>query len=252
MGRPTCRPELAQETAPSSARRPVGTARSPERDGTLAERDGTLAVPSRGRFCVSLRMNFDPTTGLIPAIIQDASTGTVLMLGYMNAESVQMTIDTGLVTFYSRSRQTLWTKGETSGHTLSFVSMTPDCDQDSLLVLAKPNGPTCHNNTTSCFAPYEGLPAGALSFLAELETLLQSRKRDMPEGSYTTKMFAKGLDKIAQKVGEEAVETVIAAKNNNAELRYEASDLLFHLMMLLVEKGMSLQDLADELKSRHR
>ncbi len=196
-------------------------------------------------------MNFDPTTGLIPAIIQDASTGTVLMLGYMNAESVQMTIDTGLVTFYSRSRQTLWTKGETSGNTLAFVSMTPDCDQDSLLVLAKPNGPTCHNNTTSCFSPYEGLPTGSLSFLAELETLLQSRKRDMPEGSYTTKMFTKGLDKIAQKVGEEAVETVIAAKNDNEELRYEASDLLFHLMLLLVEKGMTLQDLVDELKSRH-
>lgn len=196
-------------------------------------------------------MNFDPTTGLIPAIVQDASTGTVLMLGYMNAESVAKTRETGLVTFYSRSRQTLWTKGETSGNTLAFVSMTPDCDQDSLLVLAHPAGPTCHNNTPSCFAPYSGIATGDLSFLIDLQDLLLTRKRDMPEGSYTSKMFAKGVDKIAQKVGEEAVETVIAAKNNNDELRYEASDLLFHLMMLLVEKGMTLQDLVEELRSRH-
>jgi len=192
-------------------------------------------------------MNFDTRTGLIPAIVQDAATGTVLMLGYMNADSLAQTRASGLVTFYSRSRQSLWTKGETSGNTLTVVDIREDCDADALLVLANPSGPACHNGTTSCFHPYEGLD---LAFLAQLQTLLESRKRDMPEGSYTSKMFAKGVDKLAQKVGEEAVETVIAAKNDNEELVYEASDLLFHLMMLLTEKGLRIEDLARELKSR--
>lgn len=192
-------------------------------------------------------MTFDPQTGLVPAIVQDAATGTVLMLGYMNAESLAQTRATGLVTFFSRSRQSLWTKGETSGNTFSLVDIREDCDGDALLVLANPAGPACHNGTTSCFHPYEGLD---LAFLAQLQTLLESRKREMPEGSYTSKMFAKGVDKLAQKVGEEAVETVIAAKNGNAELVYEASDLLFHLMMLLTEKGLRIEDLARELKRR--
>lgn len=192
-------------------------------------------------------MNFDTRTGLIPAIVQDAATGTVLMLGYMNADSLAQTRASGLVTFYSRSRQSLWTKGETSGNTLTVVDIREDCDADALLVLANPSGPACHNGTTSCFHPYEGLD---LAFLAQLQTLLESRKRDMPEGSYTSKMFAKGVDKLAQKVGEEAVETVIAAKNDNEELVYEASDLLFHLMMLLTEKGLRIEDLARELKRR--
>lgn len=192
-------------------------------------------------------MNVDPSTGLIPVIVQDADSGTVLMLGYMNADSIAITRTSGLVTFYSRSRQSLWTKGESSGNSLAFVSMSEDCDGDALLVLARPAGPTCHNGTTSCFHPYEGT---GLTFLAQLQTLLESRRRDMPEGSYTSKMFAKGLDKIAQKVGEEAIETVIAAKNDTAELTYEASDLLFHLMMLLTEKGLRIEDLARELKSR--
>ena len=193
-------------------------------------------------------MLFDPHTGLIPAIVQDAATGTVLMIGYMNADSLAQTRATGLVTFYSRSRQYLWTKGETSGNTFSLVDIREDCDGDALLLLANPAGPACHNGTTSCFHPYEGVD---LAFLAQLQTLLESRKRDMPEDSYTSKMFAKGLDKLAQKVGEEAVETVIAAKNDNAELVYEASDLLFHLMMLLTEKGLRIEDLARELKQRH-
>jgi phosphoribosyl-AMP cyclohydrolase / phosphoribosyl-ATP pyrophosphohydrolase len=193
-------------------------------------------------------MLFDPHTGLIPAIVQDAATGTVLMIGYMNADSLAQTRATGLVTFYSRSRQSLWTKGETSGNTFSLVDIREDCDGDALLLLANPAGPACHNGTTSCFHPYEGVD---LAFLAQLQTLLESRKRDMPEDSYTSKMFAKGLDKLAQKVGEEAVETVIAAKNDNAELVYEASDLLFHLMMLLTEKGLRIEDLARELKQRH-
>jgi phosphoribosyl-AMP cyclohydrolase / phosphoribosyl-ATP pyrophosphohydrolase len=192
-------------------------------------------------------MLFDPHTGLIPAIVQDAATGTVLMIGYMNADSLAQTRATGLVTFYSRSRQSLWTKGETSGNTFSLVDIREDCDGDALLLLANPAGPACHNGTTSCFHPYEGVD---LAFLAQLQTLLESRKRDMPEDSYTSKMFAKGLDKLAQKVGEEAVETVIAAKNDNAELVYEASDLLFHLMMLLTEKGLRIEDLARELKQR--
>jgi phosphoribosyl-ATP pyrophosphohydrolase/phosphoribosyl-AMP cyclohydrolase len=192
-------------------------------------------------------MLFDPQTGLIPAIVQDAATGTVLMIGYMNADSLAQTRATGLVTFYSRSRQSLWTKGETSGNTFSLVDIREDCDGDALLLLANPAGPACHNGTTSCFHPYEGVD---LAFLAQLQTLLESRKRDMPEDSYTSKMFAKGLDKLAQKVGEEAVETVIAAKNDNAELVYEASDLLFHLMMLLTEKGLRIEDLARELKQR--
>ena len=192
-------------------------------------------------------MLFDPQTGLIPAIVQDAATGTVLMIGYMNADSLAQTRATGLVTFYSRSRQSLWTKGETSGNTFSLVEIREDCDGDALLLLANPAGPACHNGTTSCFHPYEGVD---LAFLAQLQTLLESRKRDMPEDSYTSKMFAKGLDKLAQKVGEEAVETVIAAKNDNAELVYEASDLLFHLMMLLTEKGLRIEDLARELKQR--
>jgi phosphoribosyl-ATP pyrophosphohydrolase/phosphoribosyl-AMP cyclohydrolase len=193
------------------------------------------------------RMTFDPQTGLIPAIVLDAATGTVLMLGYMNAESVAKTYETGLVTFYSRSRQTLWTKGETSGNTFALVDIREDCDGDALLVLANPVGPACHNGTTSCFHPYEGLD---LAFLAQLQTLLESRRREMPPGSYTSTMFAKGVDKLAQKVGEEAVETVIAAKNDNAELIYEASDLVFHLMMLLTEKGLRIEDVARELRRR--
>jgi Phosphoribosyl-AMP cyclohydrolase len=141
-------------------------------------------------------MLFDPHTGLIPAIVQDAATGTVLMIGYMNADSLAQTRATGLVTFYSRSRQSLWTKGETSGNTFSLVDIREDCDGDALLLLANPAGPACHNGTTSCFHPYEGVD---LAFLAQLQTLLESRKRDMPEDSYTSKMFAKGLDKLAQK-----------------------------------------------------
>ena len=199
-------------------------------------------------------LNFDPDSGLIPAIIQDASTGRVLMLGYMNRESLQKTTDTGLVTFFSRSRNTLWTKGETSGNTLKVVSISDDCDSDTLLVKAHPVGPTCHTGADSCFdagtsgkSTETGLP-----FLGYLETFLQERKRTMPEGSYTSKMFAKGLDKIAQKVGEEAVETVIASKNDDEkEFIYEASDLLFHLTLLLVEKNIPLEALIDELKRRH-
>jgi phosphoribosyl-AMP cyclohydrolase / phosphoribosyl-ATP pyrophosphohydrolase len=199
-------------------------------------------------------LKFDPATGLIPAIVQDAYTGRVLMLGYMNRESLQITIDSGRVTFFSRSRNEIWTKGDTSGNFLQLVSLTDDCDQDTILVKARPDGPTCHTGMESCFdagsagpKPETGAP-----FLAYLEAFLRERKRTMPEGSYTSNMFAKGLDKIAQKVGEEAVETVIAAKNDDEkEFIYEASDLLFHLTLLLVEKEIPFEALIDELRRRH-
>jgi phosphoribosyl-AMP cyclohydrolase / phosphoribosyl-ATP pyrophosphohydrolase len=199
-------------------------------------------------------LKFDPTTGLLPAIIQDAATGRVLMLGYMNRESVQKTVDSGRVTFFSRTRNELWIKGETSGNFLHVVSISDDCDLDAILVKARPDGPTCHTGKESCFdagASGTQIETG-MPFLAYLESFLQERKRTMPEGSYTSKMFAKGLDKIAQKVGEEAVETVIAAKNSDEkEFIYEASDLLFHLTLLLVEKNIPFESLIEELRSRH-
>lgn len=200
-------------------------------------------------------LSFDPTSGLIPAIVQDAQSGRVLMLGYMNIESIKSTIDTGLVTFFSRSRGELWTKGETSGNTLTLVSIHDDCDHDTLLIKATPKGPTCHTGTVSCFdaGNIGAVTETGLPFLAHLEKFLVERKQTMPEGSYTSKMFAKGLDKIAQKVGEEAVETVIAAKNDNEdEFIYEASDLLFHLTLLLVEKGIPLGTIIRELQRRHQ
>lgn len=200
------------------------------------------------------KLDFDKDGGLIPAIVQDASNGQVLMLGFMNKEAVDQTLKTKLVTFYSRSRKQLWTKGETSGNKLNLVSIQHDCDADSLLITAKPDGPTCHTGDASCFheLPYnpEWLKRG--DFLSELETLLYTRKKRLPENSYTSSMFQKGLDKIAQKVGEEAVETVIAAKNeDDAEFIYEASDLLFHLILLLVQKEIPFHRLTEELERRH-
>lgn len=209
-------------------------------------------------------INFDKSGGLVPAIVQDAESFQVLMLGYMNEEALSKTLDSGKITFFSRSKNRLWVKGETSGNFLNYVSHRVDCDWDALLFLARPDGPACHRGTTSCF-DYEAGSENAsdktntnselvnpVSFLPMLQNLLESRKAEMPEGSYTSKLFAGGLDKIAQKVGEEAVETVIAAKNENAELLYEASDLLFHLMVLLTERKMRLEDLAKELQKRHK
>jgi phosphoribosyl-AMP cyclohydrolase / phosphoribosyl-ATP pyrophosphohydrolase len=199
-------------------------------------------------------LNFDKNTGLIPAIVQHASSGRVLMLGYMNRESLQITIDSGRVTFFSRSRNELWTKGDTSGNFLHVVSVADDCDHDAVIVKARPDGPTCHTGSESCFdAGTSGQQVEiGMPFLAYLEEFLRERKRTMPEGSYTSNMFAKGLDKIAQKVGEEAVETVIAAKNDDTkEFIYEASDLLFHLTLLLVEKDIPFEALIEELRRRH-
>ena len=186
--------------------------------------------------------------GLLPVIIQDADTLKVLMLGYMNEEAFNKTVDTQLVTFFSRTRQTLWTKGETSGNYLHVVEMFADCDADTLLIKAHPDGPTCHRGTTACFDTRENE-----GFLGTLQACIQQRHRDMPEGSYTTHLFTKGVNKIAQKVGEEAVETVIEAIDGNKErFLYEAGDLVYHLLVLCEQMGFSIKDLEEELAIRHK
>lgn len=197
-----------------------------------------------------MKIDFEKMDGLVPAIIQDATTRQVLMLGFMNEEAYQKTLDTGHVTFWSRTRQTLWTKGETSGHFLNLVDMKIDCDNDTLLVRVHPVGPTCHTGTDTCWG--ETNDDNPLLFLAELQSFIDQRKQQMPEGSYTTKLFKDGINKIAQKVGEEALETVIEATNGTAEhLVYEASDLLYHLIVLLADKGLRIEDVAEELHRRH-
>lgn len=199
-------------------------------------------------------LDFGKSGGLIPAIVQDAHSGQVLMLGFMNEEAVAKTMDTGLVTFYSRSRKQLWTKGDTSGNRLHLVDIQKDCDADTLLIMVNADGPTCHTGEVSCFHEHSFSPewSNTKGFLTELEALLYDRKKNLPEDSYTSRMFGKGLDKIAQKVGEEAVETVIAAKNDDEkEFIYESSDLLFHLMLLLVQKDIPFKNLEKELVRRH-
>lgn len=186
--------------------------------------------------------------GLLPVVVQDAATLKVLMLGYMNREAYEKTLAEGRVTFYSRSRQSLWTKGETSGHYLMVESMYVDCDKDTLLVKATPIGPTCHRGTTSCFDTPD-----SEGFIRKLQTVIQQRHRDMPEGSYTTKLFIKGVKKIAQKVGEEAVESVVEAVDGNRDrFIYEASDMVYHLLVLLEQMGCSIEDLERELELRHK
>jgi len=186
--------------------------------------------------------------GLIPVVIQDDATLAVLMLGYMNGEALEKTQREGRVTFWSRSKGRLWTKGETSGNFLSVVSIAKDCDSDTLLVRVNPVGPTCHNGTNSCFAGDE-----TEGFIRTLERVIRQRHSEMPEGSYTTRLFTKGVNKIAQKVGEEAVETVIEAVACNREaMLYEASDLVYHLLVLLEATGCSIADLEKELYSRHK
>ena len=201
---------------------------------------------------------------LVPAIVQDAATGQVLMLGYFNAEAWARTQAEGRVTFFSRAKQRLWTKGETSGNYLQVVSLHVDCDQDTVLVLARPAGPTCHRGTTSCFEPLAGAqgvgaaalpPAPAVGFLAELDQLIEQRRRNpaAEPGSYTVRLFEKGLARIAQKVGEEAIETVIdAMAGNRAGLPGEAADLLYHLLVLLRAAGSSLEDMLTVLRQRHQ
>ena len=183
--------------------------------------------------------------GLVPAVIQDARTLQVLMLGYMNREAYEKSLDEGRVTFYSRTRQCLWTKGETSGNWLDIVSVAVDCDADTLLVRVIPHGPTCHTGSKTCFG--EAVPETE-GFIRYLQSVIQGRHAEMPEGSYTSKLFTRGVNKIAQKVGEEAVETVIEAVAGNREaMIYEASDLIYHLLVLLEATGCTIADLEREL-----
>lgn len=191
--------------------------------------------------------------GLVPAVIQDAQTLAVLMVGYMNEEAFEKSMKEGRVTFYSRTKGRLWTKGETSGNFLDIVSVAADCDADTLLFKVNPCGPACHNGTKTCFATEKGDPADTEGFIRHLQGVIQQRHSDMPEGSYTTKLFIKGVNKIAQKVGEEAVETVIEAVDGNRErFIYEASDLVYHLLVLLEHMGCSIADLEAELVKRHK
>jgi len=186
----------------------------------------------------------------VPAIIQDATTKNVLMLGFMNEEAYRKTLDTKHVTFWSRTRNCLWTKGETSGNYLNLVDIKNDCDNDTLLVKVHPVGPTCHTGTDTCWG--ETNTENPLLFLSELQNFIDKRHQEMPEGSYTTKLFKDGVNKMAQKLGEEALETVIEATNGTSEhLVYEASDMLYHLIVLLTSKGLRIEDVAEELHKRH-
>lgn len=197
-----------------------------------------------------MNIEFDKTTGLVPAIIQDARTNNVLMLGYMNKESYEKTLDLKKVTFYSRSKKRLWTKGEESGNFLELIDIRNDCDNDALLIRVKPQGPTCHKGTDTCWAENNEAKFG---FLSSLEAVIKNRKESPSEGSYVTSLFKKGINKIAQKVGEEAVETVIEAKDDNAQLFLdESADLLFHYLILLQAKGYTLKDIEKVLQERHK
>ena len=197
-----------------------------------------------------MKLDFEKMGGLIPAIIQDSCTGKVLMLGFMNEEALAKTEEIGKVTFYSRTKNRLWTKGETSGNFLNVVSIAADCDNDTLLIKVKPVGPVCHTGSDTCFGEVNDTD---LFFLSYLQDFIDKRKAEMPEGSYTTSLFKKGVNRMAQKVGEEAVETVIEATNGTDEgFLYEASDLIYHLIVLLTSKGHRIEDLAQELKKRHK
>ena len=194
------------------------------------------------------QLDFEKVDGLLPAIVQNAVSGRVLMLGYMNRQALEKTLQTGLVTFWSRSKGRLWTKGETSGNFLNLVDIGTDCDNDSLLILARPQGPTCHLGRESCF----GELAPSLEFIAKLEQILSDRKTASPESSYTASLYAKGTKRIAQKVGEEAVETALAATvHNRQETIDEASDLVYLLLVLLQQENLDLSAIAQNLKRRH-
>ena len=195
------------------------------------------------------QLDWEKTADLMPVIVQHAQSGEVLMLGYMNQAALAQTIGSGKVTFFSRSKQRLWTKGESSGHFLNLVSITPDCDNDTLLILANPTGPTCHLGTSSCFADTHH----DWHFLYQLEQLLASRKNADPNSSYTAKLYASGTKRIAQKVGEEGVETALAATvNDREELTNEASDLVYHLLVLLQDQQLDLSAVIENLRKRHQ
>ena len=196
-----------------------------------------------------LELDFDKMNGLIPAVIQDNETRKVLMLGFMNEDAYRKTVETGTVTFFSRTKKRLWTKGEESGHFLNVVSIKSDCDNDTLLIMVNPVGPVCHTGTDTCWGEKNEEP---IMFLKNLQDFIDRRHVEMPEGSYTTSLFKSGVNKMAQKVGEEAVETVIEATNGTGDrLIYEGADLIYHLIVLLTSKGYSLEDLARELQERH-
>jgi len=194
-----------------------------------------------------MNINFDKENGLVPAVIQDNATLQVLMVGYMNEEALLKTVSEGRVTFFSRSRQRLWTKGETSGNFLTVAEILPDCDSDALLIRVTPAGPVCHQGTYSCFGDME-----ARGFLYKLEKIISERIEEDASDSYTNKLYRKGINKIAQKVGEEAVELVIEAKDDNIDLfRNEAADLLYHLLVLLKAKSANLAEIEEVLSARH-
>ena len=195
-------------------------------------------------------IDFEKMGGLVPAIIQDNVTRKVLMLGFMNKEAYDKTVETGKVTFWSRTRNCLWTKGETSGNFLNVKEILLDCDQDTLLIKAHPDGPVCHTGADTCWNEQNSVD---LNFLSYLQDFIERRYKEMPEGSYTTSLFKSGVNRMAQKVGEEAVETVIEATNGTDDrLIYEASDLIYHLIVLLTSKGHRIEELAAELVKRHK
>lgn len=195
-------------------------------------------------------LNFSKLNGLIPAVVVDKNGGQILMLGFMNKESLQKTFETNLVTFYSRTKNKIWTKGETSGNYLKLSEIKTDCDNDSLLIYAEPQGPACHTGQYSCF----GLEKkSSLNFLNVLFDLIKNRKTDLPENSYTAKIFKEGANRIIQKFGEEAVEVLIAAKNRDKnEITNEVSDLIYHLFVLLAEEGIEFSDIVWQLEQRHK
>ena len=198
-----------------------------------------------------MNINFEKQNGLVPAIIQDSVTLNVLMLGYMNEEAYKKTVSTKKVTFYSRTRKCLWTKGETSGNYLELVSIKTDCDNDTLLIRAIPHGPTCHTGTDTCWG--EDNKKNPVLFLTELQDFINKRHEEMPENSYTTSLFKDGTERMAQKVGEEALEAVIeAVKGDNKRLIYESSDMLYHLIVLLTSKGLRIEQVISELAERHQ
>ena len=197
-----------------------------------------------------MKIDFEKQNGLVPAIIQDAETRNVLMLGFMNQEAYDKTVESGKVTFWSRTRQCLWTKGETSGNYLNVVDIKNDCDHDTLLIKVHSDGPTCHTGTDTCWG--EDNVRNPLLFLTELQDFIEKRREEMPEGSYTTKLFKDGIGRQAQKVGEEALETVIEAVAGNKEkLVYEAADMIYHLVVLLTSNGLRIEDVAEQLAMRH-
>ena len=198
-----------------------------------------------------MEIDFDKMDGLVPAVIQDAETKNVLMLGFMNREAYDKTLETGKVTFFSRSKSRLWTKGETSGNFLHVVSIKNDCDHDTLLIRVHPEGPVCHTGTDTCWG--EKNEANPLTFLSELQDFIETRHKEMPEGSYTTSLFKDGINRMAQKVGEEGVETALAATvHDRFELTNEASDLMYHLLVLLQDQDLDLTTVIENLRKRHQ